>query len=644
MCLSIDAPFTLLTRNSDYKKRTRRSAVGGECNPKEVTRFLALCLMPLKRVANEDSPWDLNYPRRVNQFAQQGEDMKSAKYLVVLAIALFAIASASNAQTVEFLGGGSSALALELGQAAGSAASTNTPCIWTQASSSAVLARDNRTTPPTDEKGDIWVTWGPGTGTCAAPVAPFNIYSYMKLDSVVGDKCYFEVDSSGIPGCVQVITVAAGTAGANKLCDPSPTTCTNFGDSAGGIPQSVINALNGQHYFVIGTDIRPEDAKFASLRMFTACNVAFYRQPFDQGLRQTYGLGYQTGTTGVGTQVKSDFGTQLFNVLDFNIQGNDPITTPAQAVPAYTVLPVGAQPMVITVSPAGGTGIGAATDINGFTLALFQQGVLGRATDLFGPTTANTVTTLIREPLSGTYNTMEFSVPNSSQFHTTQDDGNCNGSGTVFSNPMHIQSANGQILAYRRRVIGTGQMVSTLQAATTDTLGYFFWSAGNASAFTTTNGKYLTVNGVDPLKDVYTDGVFPGVDASHPLSAVSFKWLNQGDYAIWSALRLVTKSPTPAGVTNVIAAAQTLNSTQHDFITLANLRVVHSHFYLPAINQGIMANGNTLNPATPNDLCPAAGALVEIGGDAGGANVLKQANFDFCTDYGNQNGLINKTN
>jgi len=59
-------------------------------------------------------------------------------------------------------------------------------------------------------------------------------------------------------------------------------------------------------------------------------------------------------------------------------------------------------------------------------------------------------------------------------------------------------------------------MVATLQAATTDTLGYFFWSAGNASAFTATNGKYLTVNGVDPLLNAYTDGVFPGVDAQHP--------------------------------------------------------------------------------------------------------------------------------
>ena len=567
--------------------------------------------------------------------------MKFMKYTVVLAIALCAFASASKAQTVQFLGGGSSALYLELGQAAQSAAATSTPCLWTYGSDPAILARDNRTAVPTDEKGNIWITWGPGTGTCAAPVAPFNIYSYMSLDSVVGDKCYFEVDSSGIPGCVQVITLAAGTAGINKLQEGA-----SFTDSPGGIPANVIAALTGQHFFVGGTDIRPEDAKFATLRAFTRCDTAFYRQPFDQGLRQTYGIGYQTATPGVGTPIKSDYSSAQFNVLDFNIAGNDPITSPAQPVPAFTVQTVGAQPIVVVVSPvpAAGTGIGAATDINGFTLTQFLDGVSGRSTDLYGPTTANTVTTLVREPLSGTYNTMEFSVPNGSQFQSSQEAQNCNYStGTVFSNPMHLQSTNGAVAAIRRRVIGTGQMVSTLKAATTDTLGYFFWSAGNATGFTATNGKYLTVNGVDPLKDAYTDGVIPTI-AAGTLGTVTFKNLNQGDYPIWSALRLVSKSPTPAGVTAVIAAAQTLNSAQHDFITLANLKVVHSHFYLPAIGNGVNANGTTLNPATPNDLCSSPGALAEIGGDVGGSNVPKQVNFDFCADFGNQNGLINKTN
>jgi hypothetical protein len=59
--------------------------------------------------------------------------MKFMKYLFALAFALCATANVANAQaTIKFLGGGSSALFLELGQAAQSAAATGTPCVWTQ--------------------------------------------------------------------------------------------------------------------------------------------------------------------------------------------------------------------------------------------------------------------------------------------------------------------------------------------------------------------------------------------------------------------------------------------------------------------------------------------------------------------------------
>src|SRR5208337_3918109 len=153
------------------------------------------------------------------------------------------------------------------------------------------------TSPATAETGSIWVTWGPGTGACAAPTGSFNVYAYMSLDSVLGDRCYFEVDSSGIPGCVLSFTPTANSAGANKICYPQPTaSCTEYKDNS-GIPQAVITALNGQHFFAAGTDIRPEDAKWASYRMFTPCGAAIWRNPYDQGLREGYGLGYQTGVT-----------------------------------------------------------------------------------------------------------------------------------------------------------------------------------------------------------------------------------------------------------------------------------------------------------------------------------------------------------
>lgn len=560
-----------------------------------------------------------------------------------------ALATVASGQTVQFLGGGSSAMFLELGQAAQSSSVMATPCVWTYTSvANVVVTRDDRPAlfpplAPIDEFGNIWITWGPGTGTCAAPAGNFNIYAYSSLDSVIGVRCYFEVDDAlGDSGCVQVLAVAPGTPGENLLCNVSGP-CVYGPDTA--IPQAVINGLNLQHWFAAGTDILPEDAKFALVRMFAPCTQMVYRQAFDQSLRGTNGLGYFGSVVGIGVPVVSFFTGAIFNTLDFNFVGFDPLNTSWQ-VPSYTVTTLGAKPIIVAVSPAGGTGIGAATDITGFNLTLFTAGVLGRTTDLVGPTTTLPVTTLINEPLSGPYNVMEYSVPNSSQFHTSQDVANCNiTTGAVGSNAMDLQSTNGQIAAVRVRVLATGEMVSQLQAAPTagdQRLGYFYWSAANASTFTTTNGKYLTVNGVDPLQNNYTDGVLPGVDSAHPVSNVTFQGLNMGDYPVWSVLRIISKSPTPVGVTNLISAAQQLNATQHNFISAPNLQIWHSHYFMPAVGSFVGALGTTI--ATPNDLCNAPGALSESGGDLGGTTILKQNNYDFCQDFGNVTGLINATN
>jgi len=554
--------------------------------------------------------------------------MKLMKYILALAIAVCAVATNSHGQgSAVLVAGGSSALFLELGQAAFGIAGQG--CVWTAKSASTVEALDDRTSPATAETGSYWVTWGKGTGTCAVPAGAFSVYSYLQLDSVIGDRCYFLVNSSSLSGCQMSVTVAAGTAGINLLG-------AGFTDTA--IPSSVISAVNGHRFNAAGTDIRPEDAKFASKRMFTACGTTLTREPFGISTYSTAGLGYQTATTGVGTTVLSFYSAKNFHVLDFNISGTDPIS--GKAVRTYTVSVVGAQPIIVVVGPAG-SGIGTATDINSATLAKFLDGTLGRSTDLIGAGSTVPVTTLVREALSGTYNTMEFSVPNTVEFRTSQDAGNCSGT-VVKSNPMNIASANGKS-GFRRRVIGTGEMITEIQGATTseNRLGYFFWSAGNGSSFTSSNGRYLTLNGVDPLVNSYsvTNGVIP---TGAGLSNITFAGLNDGDYSAWSALRIVSTSPTPAAVTNLIAAAQVLNSTQHDFVTLANLKVWHAHFTISSIGITSAANGPTLN--TTGDLCGTAGALAEAGGDAGGATINKAANHDYCSDFSSTTGILNQNN
>jgi hypothetical protein len=136
--------------------------------------------------------------------------------------------------------------------------------------------------------------------------------------------------------------------------------------------------------------------------------------------------------------------------------------------------------------------------------------------------------------------------------------------------------------------------------------------------------------------------VLPGADPAHTLSNVSFKWPTMGDYPLWSAPRIISESPTPIGVTNLVSAAQQLNITQHNFIPLADLQVWHSHYYLPVTGDGVAALGSTIH--TLSDLCPVPGALPELGGRPGGSNILKQVNNDFCADFGYQNGLILRVN
>jgi len=602
--------------------------------------------------------------------------MKLMKYAFALAIALCTIPSASKAQTA-FVGGGSSALALELGQAAVFFEDGVTgSCIWTRKTKSLQVgstmnATDDRPGINKTESGDVWVVWGkgPAPGTCAAPnaTAPgYNVYMYTNLDSGVGNRGFFMTKAAGVTGFVQNLVLVAGDSNPgvpDNILNKQPTAGHVFTDTVGGIPAVVIGNLNTQRWNWAGTDIRPEDALFANFRAEAACNSWIGRQPFDVILRYTQGLGYADGTV-----FSDDFGAgKTLKLYNFAINGAlDPYS--GIASPNFTALSVGAQPIIIAVGPINGpsgNGIYKNTDIPGFVAANFFSGVLGRASDLLGGSDNYGVTALVREPISGTYNTMEYGLVNNSQFHTSMDINNCV-PGVAPPNPLHVVSANGvameggAVQAFRRRVIGTGQMTTVLNSGVeapnnpaTQYIGFFFWGAGNISGLN--NVKYLKVNGADPIQNAYTNGVLPGSGApgdpcagniTNPACAgtVTFAGLNNGDYPLWSALRVIYDPGKPlvaAAMTNLVAAAQNLTSVQYDFVKLSNLNVWRSHYYMNSINVNVAAMGPTLNTATPNDLCP--GGLPEQGGDAGGAIISKVANAHFCSDFANNTGLVNKT-
>jgi ABC-type phosphate transport system substrate-binding protein len=217
----------------------------------------------------------------------------------------------------------------------------------------------------------------------------------------------------------------------------------------------------------------------------------------------------------------------------------------------------------------------------------------------------------LREPLSGTYNTMEFDVTRSLEVNSSQE----NNVTPPGDNPLNQHYASG---GSRQRAIGTGEMVTEV-GATPDSLGYSFWGFGNfASVLTTT--KYVTVDGVDPLRATYTNGVFPSCSNPPCVGALTFPNIKNGSYPIWSLLRIVTVSPMPAGIQSLYNAALTEAVQIPDFVPATALTVFRSHY-----NQSGVNGSNGIVAGHP-----------EAGGDMGGAIFSKQADTDYFTDTGTE--------
>ena len=524
------------------------------------------------------------------------------KGCVALLVGVFAVSANANAQNVTFNGIGSSALFLELGLAA-SAPSTGSPaglgatCLWTTNTSGVVKATDNSSNGGgKTETGNAFVAWTPLNGSCSTVNSSTVVYAYLQTDSVVGDRCLFN-------GCT-ITTTGSGSSPAGII----------GGANEVALAAGIATALNGKAISVAGTDIRPEDAEFAITRALTPCGTAVASGS------QYLGLGYLNGNT-----IDSYFSGSTFNVIKFSLPSS------------FFVTPVGATPIVVVVNgPGSNNGFSDPniTNMDRSTLAAFLDGTYQRTHD--GLTVAATGTSLaptvlIREPLSGTYNTMEYNVPNTVALKTSQDVGlnqpavrnNCNGT-AVKSNPLNIVT--------RKRAIGTGQELSEV-IATSDSLGYGFWSVANFKGFTNAaapNAKYLTIDGVDPLQDSYTGGTVPTTSAE--LANVTLSNVANGSYPIWSNLRLVNiGGAATASVANLAKASQNFvpATTRPDFIPATSLKVVRSHFIPPA---------GSGQPTTASNGAAGSCSASEVGGDVGGSAYTIQGDQDYCHDFSSTTG------
>jgi hypothetical protein len=558
-----------------------------------------------------------------------------------ITLALTALTAIANAQTVVYEGIGSSALFLQLGQAAGTSVASNgvgATCVWSQLGSPNATyptvypleSIDAHASPTLTETGNAWIAWTQSTATgstCATMDSSVKIYAQLQTDSVIGDRSYFNA-----------ATLSAVTSPASKATN---NLIFATGEQA-TLPAAIWTALSGHVFTAAATDIRPEDAKFATVRALATCDTAV-------GSSQYMGLGY----TSRSTPIQSYYSNSTFHVVDFALPTDG----------SFSVIPIGAVPVVVAVNPSNASGFGntSVTNITRSQLAKFLDGTYGNVSDLSGSGTA-AATVLIREPLSGTYNTMEYATPNNLTLQTSQDVGlnqitaerNCTGGGTgatpitaanilgTSGYTLHIPS-NDNASAYRNRAIGTGQEVSELLSVT-DALGYSFWSTANFANATSTNAKYLQVDGVDPLQSSYSAGVIP-TSGNGLLSNVNFAHLQDGTYPIWSLLRLVSASSG----SNLLYAKKLGTAAQYfisatsrpDFVPFSvgasgtTLKVLHSHFVPPTVtfsSSNTPANGS--NAFTPPLSATGTCSAAEIGGDVGGAILTVTSDQSYCTAHG----------
>lgn len=585
--------------------------------------------------------------------------------------AMFAITTTANAQGLKFLGVGSSAMFQTFGVAAfndlcipqGGAAnchhySVNGKTGGGNNFAQVVDSRGGGAISP--EGGNLWIVWDNST-------SPATVWAYLSVDSTVGNRAFFavpraqlQVDSSVTSGNAKnlISSVLFDDGAGNPVADDS------------SLPANILAVIQTT-FTAAGSDVRAEDAKLATNRALANLKTT-----------DLSGLGYNqagpsctpngTFPTLIGCPMKSTYDSTVATPVQYAIKGKDPFTN--QTAWKFTQIDVAAVPEVVLFNVSDPTGLGdtdgsgnpSFKNINRFTLASVLNGTLGRAQDLDLGLAGNTkpLTVILREPLSGTMNVMEFSIPRSnamllnastkplSSQEAGVDMGNACNVGVNCANPLFLPGPGG---SHRERGIGTGQVTNGISnntvggvKNTANGIAYAFFSYGNVSRFTGSAGtvRYVTVDGVDPFNANYGTNVFQSISygpgqlpACNAPCAVangtSYPNVRNGSYPIWSIIRLVTDAagPNKANAQALVTAAQgAVNSKVPDFVPFVcttaskcnnepGLQIFRSHYKIAAI-AATAHNGNS-NAA-------------EAGGDIGGGVFPTQADVDFISDTGKE--------
>jgi len=504
----------------------------------------------------------------------------------VLALAL-TLAAMAKAQTVQFVGVGSSAMFQSTAQGAFDVVFPNTVRVHHYTVGGAIL-HDSRSGLIPNTTGSLWVVWDD---------EHTQVWADIQTDSTVGNRGYFAAPRN---------TIQFSNAPATNIVlfsDGLPDDPT--------VPADIFAVLNNHAVTAAFTDIRPEDAKFAQ----------------DHALND---LGYSETNP-----IKSAFNpSNNFPAVKFSLGGAgaaDPYT--GQPVPAYTTIPVGAAPIVFIANATNPNGLGDPGIVNISTTSaqLLFSGAQCDGT-LLGSASNFPVHAMQREPLSGTMNTTEFTVFQASTLGTNPASQETGVSSTT-ANPLnHLTCAGG--VGDRSRAIGTGEEVNTAVKNNQDALGYTFFGYGNVSQIANNpNYKYLTLDGIDPISFSYIDGHLPScaIDGCTPGALNTFPNLRNGTYKAWSLLRAVTDGDTTSAnfvnTSALVSAAQLeVNFTIADYVPFTTsdgsdgLTVYRQHFARSGVNPNdgpLVTQGNPTFGFTLGGT-DTIGPNTETGGDVGG--------------------------
>jgi hypothetical protein len=568
-------------------------------------------------------------------FTTQFSKETTMKRITLLFAALIGVAAimgvtpAAHAQTaclgsvnspscfVHFVGAGSSAqfnpAAIGADALALTKYNSSTQCVYHWSAKNGANLVDKRGTVAIPlEPGNSWIVWianldsgatcpnNAGTGTSTGNNGITDIWMDVSVDSTVGNRAFLAQNTTAFGGsgvAVETIALSAGNllgTGSHNTWPDNASDVSILSGGATNIPVAVGTSQSGVgdvHINAGLTDIRPEDALFATTRSIGALTST------------RSGLGYNS-TANVGASILSSepTGTNATPVKFGIVPGAaDPINNqktggvPVNPVRSYVTVPIGAAPIVFVYNNnndssselgdletgvlgtgvANGTGWPTTDSTTGKYLAanLFDGSsscdthnkAFGGAGDGLG----TPLHLFLREPLSGTMNTTEYNV-----FRTTgnvSDSQEQNVSVTAGSgdNPLSAKACgcgvNGTCSGAgdRSRGIGTGEIVGTSSTGVIGTaygLGYIFYGFSNAAKFGCTTFpckyNYLTLDGVDPLG--FTNGMTIGElpDCGGPCAATTY-WpasgtapagysypnLRNGTYKAWSLYRWLVPSP-----------------------------------------------------------------------------------------------------